>query len=430
MTKKIKIPYNTSFIEIDIPEKNIANLSGSEEQLVAGSNIEKLEKAFVDNRETALKEIVNSKRIALIVEDHTREVPFEDRFNVLFPHLKSANQIKVFIATGTHDGENEGNYKIRTLIKQSAEINNLKIDKIIIHNCHTDNFYYAGSTSIGNKVFVNEEIWDAEVIIIFSDMKNHYFAGYSNPLKSLLPGICKYETVERNHALTLNDKSTFGCHPLHPDKSRGDNPLAQDMYEGFNLIVGDCQVFVLGTICKHNQIQWTKFGDLEVVTAEGIIQVDKTNGVFIEPTEKIIISSGGYPNDESLYISQRALELTKNAVKDGGEILFIAGCVNGIGPKKSVQNFYEPLKENIDSILKKMSDKYIMYSHKTYKFAQLIKRMNSIYFFSELSDADIESIHLTPVISPQKIVDQWIAEDENVKINIFTEGNKVAVYSK
>lgn len=427
---KIKIPYDKSFIELEIPEKNIANLIGSEEKLSPVSNNAKLESAFNNYKGDSFKEILQNKRVVLIVEDHTREVPFEDRFNVLFPQLHSANQIKVFIATGTHDGEVKGNYIIRTLIEKSAEKSNLKINKIIIHNCHTDIFYFAGITSIGNDIYVNEEIIDAEVVIILSDMKNHYFAGYSNALKSLLPGICKYETVERNHALAMNDKSTFGHHSLHPDKSRRDNPLAQDMYEGFKLIVGERPVFVLGTICNHNQIQWVKFGSLEEVTAEGILKVDALNGVHVEPTDKIIVSSGNYPNDESLYISQRALELTKNAVKDGGDILFIAGCGNGIGPKKSIQNFYEPLKEDINSILKKLSDKYIMYSHKTYKFAQLIQRMKAIYFYSELSDIEIESIHLKPVNSPQEIVDEWIAENENVKINIFIEGNKVAVYNK
>jgi nickel-dependent lactate racemase len=430
MSKKVKIPYNKSFIELEIPEKNITNLIGSEETLIPGSNVEKLEIAFRSNEETPIAKIVENKKIVLIVEDHTREVPFADRFNVLFPLLNSAKQMKVFIATGTHDGEVDDNYRILSLIEEKAGKFNLEIDKIVIHNCHSDEFYYAGTTTIGNDIYVNKEIQDAEIIIILSDMKNHYFAGYSNPLKSLLPGICKYETIERNHALTLNEKATFGRHPLHPDKNRRDNPLAQDMFEGFNLIVGDRPVFVLGTICKNNRIQWAKFGSLEEVSTEGMLQVDALSSVQVESTDKIIISSGGYPNDESLYISQRALELSKNAVKDGGEILFISGCANGIGPKKSVRNFYEPLKEDIDTILNKLSEKYIMYSHKTYKFAQLIQRMKSIYFYTELSENEIESIHLRPTNSPQEIVNSWLKKNEYVKINIFTEGNKVAVYKK
>jgi len=56
--------------------------------------------------------------------------------------------------------------------------------------------------------------------------------------------------------------------------------------------------------------------------------------------------------------------------------------------------------------------------------------MEAIHFYSELSDSEIESIHLNPTKSPQEIVDNWIAENESVKINIFTEGNKVAVYCK
>lgn len=428
---KIKLPYNTSYIELEIPEKNIANLVGTEEEIIQGTNSEKLENAISNFDGDNFQNLVKNKKVALIVEDHTREVPFEDRFNALFPRLKSAKLLKAFLATGTHDGENEGNYHIRSLAEKAANQFNVNLIKTVIHSCHTDEYYLAGATeSLGNDIYVNTEIRDAEIIIIFSDMKNHYFGGYSNPLKGLLPGICKYETIERNHALTLNDRSMFGHHPLHPDKSRRDNPLAQDMFEGVKLIARDRPIFVLGTICKKDKILWTKFGRLEEVAPEGFLEVDKRYSVRVKPMDKIIVSSAGYPNDESLYIAQRALELTKNAIKNGGEILYVAACANGIGPKKSIANFYEPLKADIEYILNSLSEKYVMYSHKTYKFAQLIKRMKAIYFYSELSDKEIKSIHLTPINSPKEIVDQWIAENENVKINIFTEGNKVAVYSK
>ncbi len=71
-----------------------------------------------------------------------------------------------------------------------------------------------------------------------------------------------------------------------------------------------------------------------------------------------------------------------------------------------------------------------MYSHKTYKFAKLIKQMKSIHLYSELSNDKVESIHLQPTNSPQEIVEEWIAKNNDVKINIFLEGNKVAVYRK
>ena len=81
-----------------------------------------------------------------------------------------------------------------------------------------DLFYLINFLRILNRIYINDESKDIDVFVTHSDMKNHYFAGYSNALKNFMPGICKYETIERNHALALKDNSTFGHHPLHPLK--------------------------------------------------------------------------------------------------------------------------------------------------------------------------------------------------------------------
>ncbi len=48
---------------------------------------------------------------------------------------------------------------------------------------------------------------------------------------------------------------------------------------------------------------------------------------LLELAKSGIVSPGGLSNDEDLYIAQRALELTRAAVTDGGEVLFLAACL-------------------------------------------------------------------------------------------------------
>ena len=71
-----------------------------------------------------------------------------------------------------------------------------------------------------------------------------------------------------------------------------------------------------------------------------------------------------------------------------------------------------------------------MYSHKTFKFAQLIQQMNKIFMVSELSSELIESIHLHKAQNAQSVVDDWVSIDNDVTINIFTDGNKIVVHAK
>lgn len=70
-----------------------------------------------------------------------------------------------------------------------------------------------------------------------------------------------------------------------------------------------------------------------------------------------------------------------------------------------------------------------MYSHKTYKFAQLIQKMNKIHMLSRLPAYSVADIHLNPITDAQSVVDGWLKENPDTVINIFSEGNKLAVHA-
>jgi nickel-dependent lactate racemase len=122
--------------------------------------------------------------------------------------------------------------------------------------------------------------------------------------------------------------------------------------------------------------------------------------------------------------------LTKNAVKNGGEILFLAACPNGIGEEQTMENFYNLLTAPIDRILKSVESEYKLFSHKPYKLARLLQRLRQIWMYSEIPDELIETMHLHPAHQPQKVVDNWLAEDPAAKITIVDGANKIALYPK
>jgi nickel-dependent lactate racemase len=144
---------------------------------------------------------------------------------------------------------------------------------------------------------------------------------------------------------------------------------------------------------------------------------------------RLIVSPGGLPNDIDLYIAQRALELTKSAVTDGGQILFLAACPNGVGEKKTMENFYDRLTAPIDRILKSIESEYKLYSHKPYKFAQMIRRLRRISIHSQMPDNLVEAAHLYPAHDPQAVVDDWLTEQPDAKIIVVDGANKIALYA-
>ena len=143
-----------------------------------------------------------------------------------------------------------------------------------------------------------------------------------------------------------------------------------------------------------------------------------------------MVSPGGYPQDKSLYHAQRAIELTKNAVADGGEILFLAECRDGVAPDLAIENFYNKLTAPLNDVIESISGKYHLYEHKAFKFAELLQRVSKVKIFTELDEKTTKSVHLEKVNDPQKVIDDWIAEDASVKILVLDKGNKIAVYAE
>ena len=202
------------------------------------------------------------------------------------------------------------------------------------------------------------------------------------------------------------------------------------MVEGFQRIVGDRPAYLLATIQKSNKILWAEYGELLAVTRRGIAQVDKMMSKTVQPSDLLIVSPGGYPNDESLYTAQRALELSKNALKPGGKILFLAECRNGIGPPSARENFYDLLARPLPEVFRILHEKYILYSHKAYKFARLIEQCSFLGMTSSLEKSVIENIHLQWVDDPVQWLNAELRENPQLTINLVNDGNKIALHAR
>jgi len=432
---KVELHYGRGLLSLQIPEDNI------EEIIRPWSAIGEVGKA--DNSAILWSAIdaagaeadnfqreISGKCLCVLTEDGTRDVPFFDTFGHLFALLQNSSLVRFIICTGTHDADTAENNRIKGQIEEAGKKAGLADFKIHAHDCQRDSFVNAGQTSRGTPILFNAEADDADVFLVLSDMKCHYFAGYSNPIKNFVPGICAFETAEQNHRLALDNESTFGLHPWHSDVSRRSNPVAEDQLEGMRLILKARPVYALATISTSKKIQWARLGPVEPVTREAFDKIDRRNTHTVRPAGRLIVSPGGFPNDVSLYIAQRALELTKNAVADGGEILFLAACPNGIGEEQTIENFYNLLTAPIDRILKSIEHRYKLYSHKPYKFARLIQRLRKIWMYSQIPNDIIEAAHLHPAHNPQAVVDNWLTEEQDARITVVDGANKVALYAK
>ncbi|MHC4423272.1 MAG: lactate racemase domain-containing protein [Planctomycetota bacterium] len=427
---KVDIHYGKGKVFLQIPEANIEEIIRPWQDETEADNAAVVRQAIRGSEADSFQDEVAGKRLCVLVDDGTREEPFDDIFGQLFGVLQKSSLVRFLICTGTHDAETEENNTIKRQIEEAAAKAGIENFEIHTHDWERDSFIKAGRTSRGTEVMFNVKADDAEAFLVVSDVKVHYFAGYSNPMKNFVPGVCSFETAEQNHSLALDGRATFGIHPWHRDESRRNNPLAEDQLEGMRMIVRGRPVYALVAISTSGKIQWSRFGPVDVVSGEAFTIIDERNTHTVRPVVRLIVSPGGLPNDISLYIAQRALELTKNAVTDGGEILFLAACPTGIGEKQTIEDFYNRLTADVDEIIKSIENEYKLFSHKPYKFAQMIRRLRRIWVYSEVSDDLIEAAHLHPTDKPQGVVDNWLAEEPDARITVVDGANKIALYGK
>ena len=375
-----------------------------------------------------LEEVVKDRNVTFLIEDATRSEPHDAFLEVCMPRLRTARRVSAYLTTGSHRRATPGNMRIVEKFKELAEEHRLRA-QVRIHDCHSESSMAdLGTTCRGTPVVVNHPALACDVFLVTSEMKNHYFAGYCSALKDFLPGICAYRTIEANHALALEPQSTFGQHPWHPSPERRENPLAEDIVEGFEMISEGRPAFAVASISTGDRALWAEAGDIRHVVPDGIGMVDELEGAHVPRCRRVIISPGGDPEDESLYNAQRALEQARNCIADSAEVLFLAACPRGVAPtQKAKENFFDVLTRTLDEVLASVEDRYVLYSHKPYKFATLLKRVSTVHMVTELDRDTVASAHMQKTDDPQKVVDRWLAESDD-PILVVDHANKVALY--
>ncbi|MHA2423594.1 MAG: lactate racemase domain-containing protein, partial [Candidatus Thorarchaeota archaeon] len=236
----VKITYGDGKIEIDIPEKNLAQVIEPKAIKTISDKQAELNRVLDNSHGPSLKDL--SKR------DHTRDEPHWDLLTTVIPRLKHASKIVFVITTGSHEVMHPGNLEISEMIDRIAGESKIENYQITINDCHSSEVVDLGKTSRGTPVIITSVAVGHDLYVSLSDMKAHYFAGYSNVLKNFLPGMCAFPSIEANHAMALDPNSTFGKHPYHSDDSRRNNPLADDMREAMEIITKEAKVFTLGII--------------------------------------------------------------------------------------------------------------------------------------------------------------------------------------
>ena len=217
-----------------------------------------------------------------------------------------------------------------------------------------------GTTSFGNRVEINREVWEADRIILTGEIIYHLIAGYSGGRKSLVPGVAGFRTTTFNHRMIFDPDCRAG-------KLDG-NPAHEDLLEACRMADPDFIVNVV--LSPEGKLIRVVAGHYDLAHREGCRTVDRMLRVEIEaPYDLIVASAGGFPLDIDLRQAHKGLENACQALRPGGAILFYAECPNGAGIG-SFEDYVRRYRDDFE-MREALSREFVVGGHKAYWVARL-----------------------------------------------------------
>ena len=346
-----------------------------------------------------------AKSVLIIINDATRPTPTPAMLEALLPtlakHTIEDTNLTILIATGAHRGATEEEFK--QLLGKFAP----RLQKCCLsHDANQkEMLIHLGKTRNGTPIVLNKLLFASERIIATGSVEPHYFAGFTGGRKAFLPGVASYETITENHKLALSNEA-------HSLALEG-NPVHEDMMDALPHI--KAPIFSIMTVLdKKQKVAAATSGDLieafhaAVKVAKDIFCVD------IPQKADVVVSVAKFPMDINLYQSQKAIDNGALATKDGGTLILVSSCREGLGDEEFAKLLSSA--ETPEKAIKKIEQGYKLGYHKAAKMGAISQRMH-VQGLTMLDDATLASLFIEPVHNLQEAVDKALqkAKENGIK---------------
>ncbi len=340
-----------------------------------------------------LDEIVDSSdSVLIVVSDATRPTASAQVVNLLVRRLVQAGvspaQMAVIFATGIHRpvAEQEQLELLTPFIVQRLQV--------LQHDAYDPSKLISfGATEGGVEVELNSALQRYSRVLLTGGINFHYFAGFTGGRKSICPGLASAQTIKATHMLALDfetgsRKAGVGTglldgNAVHEECERiaelvepafGINTIVDQTKRAVQLFCGDWRL-AHRAACEH--------------------YLDHHSVQLPEKRDVVIVSSGGSPYDINLIQAHKALDMASQACKDGGTIVLLAECSDGLGRPDFLKWF-----ESRDSraLAERLRNEYEVNGQTAWALLTKAERFR-ICLVSELADEQVKRMRMTPVRS-------------------------------
>ena len=424
--KTIAIPYYIGTLDIHVDDKNLkAIVTAKMHEYKAGKSEEELVLEALENPIGTLKlrELAKGKKkITLVTSDHTRAVPSKITLPLLLAEIRKGSpdaEITILIGTGLH--------RLTTEEEQRKMFGNNIVDneKISINDAFKpEQFTHVCTLPSGAEFNVNKYAVECDLLITEGFIEPHFFAGFSGGRKSILPGICSQETINENHSYKAISSQYSITGVLEH------NPIHEDMVAAARAVH---TAFIFNVALDgEKKIIAAYAGDLEKAHAQGVDFIRKWSQCPSITGDIVVTSNGGYPLDQNLYQSPKAVATAEACDGEDGVIIMCCSCVDGMGGTHFAKLIRMGTPDEIDAYLAKIPPKETIPEQWCPQiYARILKKHKVILVTQHMDHEEVKAANMIPASNPDEALEiAYKLKGKDASVVVIPDGVSVLAVKK
>jgi nickel-dependent lactate racemase len=391
--RQIELRYGQGSVAFSFNEDRYQVLAsdGPREQPLTDVEIgEALDSPFQSSR---LEDILSAgESVLIVVSDATRATASAQIVNLLIRRIIqigiAPQDVAIIFSTGIHRAVSSAEKRelLTPFIFQRV--------KMLDHDAHDPStLVVVGEARHGTRVELNRALREFSHVILTGAIGFHYFAGFTGGRKSICPGLASARTIEATHMLALDFEN--GGRRAGVGTGLLDGNAVHEECESIAEMINP-SFSINSVVDERGRAIRVLAGHWRSTHRTACQEYLATRSVSIDNKRDVVIAScGGFPHDINLIQAHKALDMAAQTCNEGGTILLIAECREGLGRHDFLKWFDE---ENSSSLAGRLRLAYEVNGQTAWALLTKAERYR-VLLLSTLPDQDVKQMRMTPIES-------------------------------
>ncbi|HWN81051.1 MAG TPA: lactate racemase domain-containing protein, partial [Candidatus Udaeobacter sp.] len=201
--------------------------------------------------------------------------------------------------------------------------------QVVVHDADDPALRHLGATDRGTPILLPPRLLAAGTLVVAGGITPHYFAGWTGGAKGLVPGAAGRATILANHRLSVAPDTPNGLAAGCREGQLADNPVAIDLREAASHIP---RPFLMNVVFGRNGAPHAVVtGELEAAQGTGVALARQAMELAAEPAPVVLVAAGTAGRERDLVQAHKVLRQGAALTQDGGTLIALAACPDGIG---------------------------------------------------------------------------------------------------